>query len=173
MKRPHLLLALVLIAAGVALRIAPHPWNFAPIGAIALFGGAHFQRRSAGVAIPLIAMFLGDLVVGLHALIPMLYLTYALIALLGTSLRNRRTSPLAIGGSVLASSLIFYVVSNFGMWTISTMYPRTSTGLVACYIGGLPLLGNTLASDALFTSILFGAYALFARLLDPAVPAPA
>jgi hypothetical protein len=165
MKSPRLLLALLLVVVGVVLRIAPHPWNFAPIGAIALFGGAHFQRRWAGVVIPLIAMFLGDLVVGLHALIPVLYLTYALIALLGTQLRDRRTSPLAIGGGAVASSLIFYVLSNFGMWTISTMYPRTLAGLAACYIGGLPLLGNTLASDAIFTAILFGTYALGEKMI--------
>ena len=162
-SNPRFCLSLILVLAGVALRVAPHPWNFAPIGAIALFGGAHFERRFLAITIPLVTMFIGDCFIGYHSLMPVIYATYALIALLGTLLRERRTSVTAIGGSVLASSVIFYVVTNFAVWQMGTTYAKTTAGLVTCYVAAIPFFGNTLVSDALFTAILFGAFAAVER----------
>lgn len=165
MKSPRFWLALALVAFGVLLRVAPHPWNFAPVGAIALFAGAHFERRAFGILVPLATMLIGDAFIGFHLLMPVIYATYALIALLGTTLREKRGSVAAVGGSVLASSVIFFVVTNFAVWMMGTTYAKTLAGLVTCYVMALPFFGNTLVSDALFTAILFGAFSLAERRL--------
>lgn len=160
---PRFWLALTLVAFGVILRVMPHPWNFAPIGAIALFAGAHFERRAFGVLIPLAAMFLGDLFVGLNFLTPAIYATYALIAAVGMLLRERRASAAAVGGGVLLSSVLFFLLSNVAMWALGTTYAKTAAGLVTCYVAAIPYFGNTIVSDALFTAILFGAFAAVER----------
>ena len=160
---PRFWLSLALVIAGVVLRVAPHPWNFAPIGAIALFGGAHFERRFLAITIPLVTMFIGDSFVGYHSLMPVIYATYALIAVIGMLLRNHRTSVAAVGVGVLASSTIFYVVTNFAVWAMGMTYAKTAAGLVACYVAAIPFFGNTLASDALFTACFFGIFALIER----------
>ncbi|HEX7151396.1 MAG TPA: DUF6580 family putative transport protein [Thermoanaerobaculia bacterium] len=161
-------LALLLVIVGVVYRVVPHPWNFAPVGAIALFAGATFERRWTAVVIPLVTMFIGDLFVGLHALMPLLYATYALIAVLGMLLRERRTSPVAIGGGALASATIFFVLSNFGMWALGMYYPRTWDGLVTCFVNAIPYFGNTLASDLIFSACLFGLFHVGQTLLPAA-----
>src|SRR5436309_15231395 len=99
-------LTLGLVVVGVVCRVVPHPWNFAPIGAIALFGGARFERRYFAVGIPLLTMFVGDAFVGFHSLMPVIYATYALIAVIGMQLRDRRQSIAAIGGCSLLASTI-------------------------------------------------------------------
>jgi hypothetical protein len=160
-------LALILVVAGVILRVMPHPWNFAPIGAIALFGGARFDRRYFAVGIPLITMLIGDAFIGFHSLMPVIYATYALIAVIGMFLRDR-TSIVAIGGGVLLSSTIFYLTTNFAVWEMGTTYAKSAAGLAACYIAAIPFFGNTLASDAIYSAIFFGIFAVMERRLQPA-----
>jgi hypothetical protein len=160
---PRAILATLLIILGVVCRVAPHPWNFAPVGAIALFGGATFASRRAAILVPLIAMFLGDLVVGLHSLMPVIYATYALIAILGMALRERRNSPLFIAGAATLSAVVFFVVTNFADWL--AFYPRTWAGLVTCYLNAIPFFDRTLVSDLLFSAILFGVYAVAEKRL--------
>ena len=160
-------LALTLVVVGVVLRVMPHPWNFAPIGAIALFGGARFDRRYFAIGIPLLTMFVGDAFIGFHSLMPVIYATYALIAVIGMFLRDRTTIP-AIGGGVLLSSTIFYLTTNFAVWAMGTTYAKSAAGLVACYIAAIPFFGNTLASDAIYAAIFFGTFAVMERRLQPA-----
>ena len=155
-------LALSLVVAGVALRVIPHPWNFAPIGAIALFGGARFDRRWMAIALPLITMLIGDAFIGFHSAMPVIYATYALIAVIGMFLRNR-SSIAAIGGASLLSSTIFYVTTNFDVWAQGTTYAKTLTGLVTCYIAAIPFFERTIASDLLFSAIFFGVFAAVER----------
>jgi uncharacterized protein DUF6580 len=175
---PRFWLALAMVIGGVALRVIPHPWNFAPVGAIALFSGAHFERRRFALLTPLITMFLGDTLLevvtghGYHSLMPVIYATYALIAVIGMLLRDWRRSVPAVGGAVLASSIIFYVVTNFAVWLTSPMYAKTIAGLATCYIAAIPYFGNTLASDALFTALLFGIFAVAERAIPLFAPAP-
>jgi hypothetical protein len=157
-------IAFALVVAGVALRVAPHPWNFAPVGAIALFGGAHFERRWLAVVLPLATMFAGDCIIGLHSQMPVIYATYALIAVIGMLLREHRTSIAYIGGASLLSSMLFYLTTNFAVWKMGTTYTHDAAGLAQCYVAAIPYFGNTIASDLLFTGILFGAYAFAHRL---------
>src|SRR5258708_14603600 len=152
-------LALTLVVAGVVLRVMPHPWNFAPIGAIALFGGARFDRRTFAIGIPLLTMFIGDAFIGFHSLMPVIYATYALIAVIGMLLRDRTTIP-TIGGGVLLSSTIFYLTTNYAVWAMGTTYAKTGAGLLACYIAAIPFFGNTGASDRLDNGIFCAVFAV-------------
>jgi hypothetical protein len=164
-------LAAVMITLAAVLRIVPHPWNFTPIGAMALFSGAMFRDRRIAFLFPLVALFAGDIFVGLHRLIPVVYASFLLSVLIGTWLANRR-SILRIGGAIFLGALQFFLVTNFAAWQLFGTYPHTPAGLVTCYLAGLPLFGNTLAGDTLYTTLFFGIFALAERLL-PALSEPA
>src|SRR5439155_25764292 len=110
------LLSAILIAA--ALRLVPHPPNFAPIGAMALFSGAYLGRRSLAFVAPLGAMLLSDAVLGFYSGMWVTYLAIALIVLVGWVVLSR-VSPLRVGGAAIVSSILFFVVSNFGTWGLS------------------------------------------------------
>ena len=159
-------LAAIMILLAAVVRILPHPWNFTPIGAMAIFAGAMFRNRRVAFLFPLAALFAGDLFVGIHRLIPIVYASFLLSVLIGTWLANRRT-VLRIGGAVFLGALQFFLVTNFAVWQLLGTYPHTLTGLAACYIAGLPLFGNTLAGDAVYATIFFGIFAL-AENLSPA-----
>lgn len=148
-----------MILAAALFRILPHPPNFSPIAAIALFGGAQLADKRAAFLIPLAAMFLADLVLGLHALIPITYGCFALIVCLGLWLRKKQ-SAVRIVTAALASSFLFFFATNFAVWAASSMYPHSSTGLAECYAAAIPFFRNTLAGDLLYTSVLFGGLAL-------------
>ncbi len=148
-----------MILAAAAFRILPHPPNFSPIAALALFGGAQFADKRAALIVPLAAMFLADLVLGPHALIPVIYACFALIVCLGFWLRRQRSTG-RIAVAALTASVLFFIVTNFAVWAGTNMYPKTAAGLAGCYVAALPFFGNTLAGDLLFTAALFGGLAL-------------
>ena len=153
------ILAAVMIILAAVLRIVPHPWNFTPIGATALFSGAMFRDRRVAFLFPLIALFAGDLFVGFHRLIPVVYASFLLSVCIGTGLANRR-GILRVGGAVFLGALQFFLVTNFAVWQFFGTYPHTPTGLAACYIAGLPFFGNAIAGDALYATLFFGTFAL-------------
>jgi hypothetical protein len=158
------ILAAVMIILAAVLRILPHPWNFTPIGAMALFSGAMFRDRRVAFLFPLVALFAGDLFVGLHRLMPVVYASFLLSVFIGTWLANRR-GILRIGGAVFLGALQFFLITNFAAWQLFGTYPHTPAGLAACYLAGLPLFGNTLAGDALYSTAFFGTFALAEHLL--------
>lgn len=162
----RLLVLLSAIVAAAALRLVPHPPNFTPIGAMALFGAAHLGRRPLAMAAPLSALLLSDLVLGFYSGMWVQYLAVALTVALGW-VALTKVSALRVAGAALASSILFFVVSNFGTWTLSGMYPLTAAGLAACYAAGIPFFQNTLAGDLFYCGLLFGGFAL----LERAVPA--
>src|SRR6266849_10605511 len=98
---PPTLLITVIVLAAAALRLAPHPMNFAPIGALALFGGAYFSSKREALAIPLLSLFVGDVFTGFHQLIPFIYLSFLVSVTIGFSLRRKRSAP-RIGAAALA-----------------------------------------------------------------------
>jgi uncharacterized membrane protein len=152
------ILAAVMIVLAAVVRILPHPWNFTPIGAMAIFSGAMLRDRRVAFLFPLLALFVGDLFVGLHRLIPIVYASFLLSVLIGTSLANRRTMH-RISGAVFLGALQFFLITNFAIWRVFDTYPHTPAGLAACYIAGLPLFGNTLAGDAVYAALFFGSFA--------------
>ena len=172
MTANHARLAAILTAIFVAaaLRLVPHPPNFTPIGAMALFGGAYFGRRALAFAAPLGALLLSDAAIGFHSGMPYVYGSVALIVLIGWVVA-KRMAPLTIAAAVLASSVLFFAVTNFGTWATGELYPPSLAGLAACYVAAIPFFQNTLAGDLLYSALLFGGFALLERHL-PALRAP-
>src|SRR5690606_34320158 len=154
----------VMILAAALFRALPSPEyrppNLAPIGAMALFGGAAIFDRRLAFAIPLAAMLISDLVIGFDASRLWVYGAIASITLLGRTLQKHRRQPLAVVGGSLAASLLFFVVTNFGVWLMSGWYTHTFSELGRCYTLALPFFRSTVAGDLLFSGLLFGGLAL-------------
>ena len=168
------LLSAIIIAAG--LRLVPHPPNFSPIDAMALFSGAYLGRRALAFLAPLGALLLSDLVLGFYHGQATVYFSVALIVMIGMVALTRRT-PLRVGAAAIASSILFFVITNFGMWLFSGIYPRTVVGLEACYVAAIPFFRNTVAADLFYAALLFGSFRLaehFApQLREGRAPEPA
>jgi hypothetical protein len=167
------LISAIFVAA--ALRLVPHPPNFSPIDAMALFSGAYLGRRWPAFAAPLAAMALSDAVLGFYSGFWVTYLAIALVVLLG-SVALKRVSALRVGGAAIAGSVLFFLVSNFGTWALGGMYPLTASGLAACYVAAIPFFQNTLAGDLFYSGLLFGGFALaehFVPKLRAGAPQPA
>ena len=170
-NRARLVALLVAIFAAAVMRLLPHPPNFSPIAAMALFSGAYLPRRALAFAAPFGALILSDLLLGgFYPGIAFVYASFGLTVLIGWALARRKT-PFTILGAALSSSMLFFVITNFGMWLFSGFYPRTSEGLVACYVAAIPFFQNTLAGDLVFAALLFGGFAVAERLL-PALRQP-
>lgn len=155
-----LIVAMILFAA--IIRIVPHPWNLAPVGAMALFSGAVIRNRWVAFLFPLLALLVGDFFVGFHILMPVVYASFLISVAIGFWLRDNRT-VLRLGGAVLLGAAQFFVVTNFGVWMFLHSYPKTLAGLAACYLAGVPFFWNTLAGDAFFSAVFFGALYLAER----------
>ena len=160
--KPRAVLLLTIIFAAAALRLVPHPSNFTPIGALALFGGAHLGDKRWAFLIQLAALFLSDLVIGFHGQMPVVYGVFALMVCMGFALRERR-APLPVAGLATAASVLFFVVTNFGVWALDGLYPMTFQGLVTCYVAAIPFFQNTLLGNLFYAAVLFGGFALAER----------
>src|SRR6476661_10123869 len=161
------LLSAILVAA--ALRLVPHPPNFTPIGAMALFSGAYLGRRPLAFAAPLGALLLSDLVLGFYHGMATVYFSVALVVMIGM-VALKRTSAVRVGSAAVLSSILFFVITNFGMWMFSGFYPRTLAGLEACYVAAIPFFQNTVAGDLFYATLLFGGFKL-AEMLAPRLKA--
>lgn len=167
--RLGVLLGLVFIAS--LSRIIPHPYNFTPLSAIALFGAAHFKKGWQVVVIPILATWLSDLFIN-NVIYDSLdfvwfyqgfywqYGAYVLVALLGRSTLQKVTVSRVLFGS-LGAAIIFFLLSNFGVWVGSPMYPQTFSGLITCYAAGIPFFGGTLFGNLFYSVALFGVFHLF------------
>lgn len=138
-------------------RLVPHPWNVTPMGALALFSGAYMSRRIAWF-IPVIALLISDLIIGLYNPITMafVYCAFAFSAVIGRVMLYQRRSVNRTGITVLIGALSFFLISNLGPWI--AFYPLTIDGLMLCYINGLPFFGRTLMGDGVYVILLFGGF---------------
>ena len=153
-----LLVFVGLVVFAVTMRLLPHPPNFAPIAAIAIFSGALLPRKYAYI-LPLVAMIISDIFIGLHPLVYATWGSFALIAVLA-EYTMRRPNVSKMVGTTLAGSLIFFVISNFAVWAQGTMYSQNFAGLVQCYYNALPFFRNTAMGDLTYVAFLFGSYYL-------------
>lgn len=160
-KTYKIMLVVALIGLAVWSRFVPHPANFTALTAVALFGGALLPRRW-GVIVPVGAMILSDLVLSVHALSFVVWSSFALVALLGRYLSQRRSLQRVVAVSLLSSTL-FYVVTNAAVWLEGRMYSYTVSGLVECYMQALPFYRTMLVGDLVYAGVLFGGYALALR----------
>lgn len=161
----------ILIITGMILAVAmvrflalPLP-NVAPIGAMALFGAAYFRHKALAFIVPMGAMLLTDVFIGFHSVMPFVYGAFLATGMIGLLLRNQvKAGNLALAG--LASSILFFLVTNFGVWA-TLPGPKNLATLMLTYELGLPFFRYTLLGDFVFISVLFGAFAL----LQQRVPA--
>jgi len=172
LSRGDLSLAMSLVGLDVVARLAPHAPNVTPIAASAVFAGMMLRSRALAVAVPLSALLVSDLVVGAYdwRIMGVVYAALAVPALLARWGRARPVVVLA--PLVLSSSLLFFATTNFAVWAFSGMYAHDLYGLVLCYVAALPFLWNTLAGDALWTTLLFGCW-WSAKFLFAAAPVTA
>jgi hypothetical protein len=183
-KKPILILAAFIIFAALS-RLLPHAYNFTPLGAIALFGAAYFPSKKWALIIPLIAIWVSDLILNnvmysayyegfawFTSGFLYIYGSIAMIVVLGYYILKKVTIGRVLGGA-LGASLIFFVISNFGVWITSPLYPLTAEGLMACYTAAIPFFHNTIAGNIVYSGVLFGGYE-FLKYRNPAlVPAEA
>jgi hypothetical protein len=162
MYNPRLWTIVVMILAAGATRLIPHPPNMAAVGAMALFGGAYFQRRWQALLVPLAAMLLSDIALSLtiyreygFSWAPVTYVCMALTVALGMLLRDRVTMGRVVGAAVIAS-VMFFLISNFSVWLGNARYSQDFAGLMLCYVAGLPFAVNTLAGNLFYSGLLFG-----------------
>ena len=160
-------LVIILIAAS---RLMPHADNFVPVFAMILFASVHLKNKLQAILISIGALWLSDLYInnwGKYAEYhnefvlfssPFNYLSYLLIALIGFKLFQNTISIKKVFGSSLFIGVVFFIVSNFGVWISGSLYPLTFNGLVSCYTAAIPFFRSTLGSNILFSFILFGGY---------------
>jgi hypothetical protein len=165
--RQDLLLALFLVVLCVVMRLVPHLSNFSPVAAAALFAGMTIKARWLAIAVPLAAMLASDAFLGGYGwqMMAVVYGALTLPAVIGMLARSQRVAYVAIGGA-LASSLVFYAITNFAVWALSTLYTPDVKGLLECYIAALPFLKYTVAGDLFWSVALFGGAALLRRRIE-------
>jgi hypothetical protein len=162
MNKTRLFIVLAIIAVAALVRFLPHPPNFVPLTAIALFAGAYITDKRLAFLVPIGAMFISDMIIGFHN--TMLFVYVSLIAMVGIGmlLQNRkRVAPVAI--ATVSGSVLFFLVTNFGVWLMTGMYTKTFEGLIACYVAAIPFFRYAFAGDVLYVSLLFGSFALAQR----------
>lgn len=162
MLKPKFLILSIILVLAVLSRFLPFPPNVAPIAAMALFGGAYFSDKRIAFLLPLGVMLLSDLILGLHSTLLFVYAAFGIIVGLGMLL-GKEINPMRVVGASLAGSVIFYLLTNFGVWLVSPYYPFTLEGLIASYTLAIPFFHYTLLGDLFFTTVLFGSYEVLRR----------
>lgn len=165
------MLAVLLVAFGIIMRLVPHPANVTPLTAIALVSGMYFRGKWA-VLLPVLSMVVSDVFIGWHTLVLFTWGSFAAAVVIGMLLRRSSALGKIIGGA-LAGSTFFFLVTNWAVWAFTPMYAKTIGGLLASYGMGLPFFRNMLLGDVLFTAALVGVFelALMLQRRRAAVPA--
>lgn len=157
------LFTLTAIIFGIALfRVMPHLPNVSPVAAMALFGGAYFADKRMAFIVPFLALLLSDLVIGLHDTMLFVYAGFALTVFIGIKIQKSITLS-HVAASAIGASVLFFVLTNFGAWVTSGLYPMTVNGLMQAYVAAIPFFQNSLIGNLVFTALMFGGYALLQR----------
>ncbi|MGD2159736.1 MAG: hypothetical protein PVG94_01035 [Gammaproteobacteria bacterium] len=151
-----------IIFAIAMFRLLPHPPNVSPVAAMALFGGVYFSDKRVAFLVPFLALLLSDFLIGLHDTMIYVYAGFALTVVIGFWIRQKLNVS-RIAFAVIVSSLLFFVISNFGAWLSSGLYPMTTDGLMQAYIAAIPFFQNSLLGNMVFATLLFGGFALLQR----------
>lgn len=158
-----------IIVVAILSRLLPHPLNFTPIAAIALFAGAYFTNKKWALAVPILAMFFSDVI--LHALfltghrafpgfypdMIFVYSSFAVVVGIGMTVGKRVNFISVISGSLLAS-VVFFLVTNFGSWLTLSIYPKNFFGLIEAYVAGIPFFRWTMLGDLVYSGLFFGIF---------------
>jgi len=144
MKKEYIIIGLIVLA--ILTRLIPHPLNFAPITGIALFSAINFNNTFFKFLVPLISLVIFDLIIGFSLINNFVYLSFIVIVLVGNHFREIKLK------SILISSVVFFIISNFGVWLIG--YPKTVSGFVMCYTAAIPFFINTILGDLFYSFLL-------------------
>jgi hypothetical protein len=136
-----------LIVLALITRLLPHPPNFAPITAIALFTGFNFANKKIVLLIPVVCMLITDFYLGFHSLMPVIYLSFLLISIMGMRVKSLSFT------TILSASVLFFLLSNFGVWAMGG-YPKSIEGLVLCYTMAIPFFVNSIIGDLFYIAVL-------------------
>ena len=140
-NRTHFIVGIIIVA--ILSRLIPHPPNFTPVTAVALFSIINFKNKYIAISIPIICLFVSDLILGISLINLFVYFSFILISGIGYLFGKINLK------SILLSSLIFFIVTNFGVWLIG--YPNTLEGFIACYVAAIPFFGWTVAGDLFYS----------------------
>jgi hypothetical protein len=155
------------IGLGACARLVPHPWNFTPMMALALYAGAKSPKLRTGVLATMLALLVSDAVLGFYAGMWYVYAASVIPVLLGRGVRRRNGSTGSLAAAAFGSGLSFFLITNMVYWAAGSLYPHTVRGLASCFAAAIPFYQNQLAGDAFYTAALFGADALLRRALNP------
>lgn len=164
------LITLIIVATAFS-RLIPHPSNFSPLVAVALFGGAYYSKKLTSYLIPLLSIWLSDVVLNYafyQNFVPFYngalftYAAVGLVVLFGTVLVKKVKASNVLLASLI-SSVVFFLVSNFGVWASTAMYTKDLAGLTTCYIAGLPFFQNSVIGDLVYSAAIFGLFELAQR----------
>jgi hypothetical protein len=156
----NFLVAVILILFAAFSRLIPHPANFTPIAAIALFSGVYLDKKFF-LIVPVAAMLIGDIFLGFHPMMIWVYGSFAVIALIGLWLKSHKSVGYIFGTTVV-SSIIFFIITNFGVWAAG-FYEYSLRGLAECYTMAIPFFRNSIAGDLIYVTAMFGIYELVLR----------
>ena len=145
-NKKQVVILLIIVAAAI-MRLLPHLPNMTPITAMALFSGVYFTNQKYAFFIPLLAMFLSDIVLGFSWDTLFVYASFILVGYIGYTSKKIKIT------TILLSSISFFVITNFGSWLI--LYPKTLDGFLACYTAALPFFRNSLIGDFVFSGLMY------------------
>jgi hypothetical protein len=154
------MLAFCLLAVGILSRLVVHVDNFTPVIALALFGGVYLKKSQA-VLVPFVLFAVTDIILGFHNTMFFTWGSVALIVLIGLAVRKNKNWATVLSGG-LASAVLFFIISNFGVWMMTGMYPLTLAGLSECYVAAIPYFRSSLVSTLLYGLVFFGGYEVVA-----------
>ncbi len=143
-------------------RLLPHWPNVSPVAAMALFGGAYFSDKRMAFVVPFAALFLSDLVLGFHNTMIFVYVGFALTVAIGFLLKDKVTVTNTAFAAV-ASSVVFFLLTNFGAWMTSPLYIKSAEGLMQAYVAGIPFFQNSLLGNLVYTAVIFSGYAFLQK----------
>lgn len=165
LKNYHKLTAVAgIVIIAFIFRLLPHPPNFAPIAALALFSAVNIDGVLAYI-IPLLSMLLSDIVLGFHSTMIFVYSAFLLTGFLGRLLKKKNNAVKLLFVSLL-SSVLFFIITNFGVWLTGSMYPKNFSGLMEAYFLGIPFFRNTMLGDMFYSFTFFYGYKLMMNLID-------
>lgn len=155
MSTARLFVALGCIFIAVMSRLIPHPPDFTAVNTIALFGALYLNNRALSFITVFSSLFLSDILLGFHSTMPFVYLGQSLIILFGYKFKDQ-ISIYRVPFVTLAMSILFFLVTDFGVWLTSGLYPKTAAGLALCYVAALPFLLNQILGDMIYGVLMYG-----------------
>ncbi len=164
LKTPLIVISTIIFTLAL-FRLLPHWPNVSPVAAMALFGGAYFADKRIAFLVPFAALFLSDLFLGLHNSMLFVYAGFGLTVAIGLLLRNRVTFTNTVF-AVIAASVAFFLLTNFGAWMMSGIYVQSVEGLMQAYIAGIPFFQNSLLGNLGYAALIFGGYYLLQKKMS-------